>query len=318
MPLSSASIFAATVPVFAIVALGLILRRRGSLAPAADRSILFLTITLTYPAYILRKILGDPALHDFANIWIPAACGVGFMLLGMGISWLVGPLFGLKNRKERGTFAVACSVQNYGYIPIPILAVLFPDHGWAGILFVYTLGIELVMWTVGMMLISGSARGAARHLLNPVVLSIVIGVTLNLLNLDKYIPEWFGKLMEMLGNCSFPLGLMMFGIALADLLKEPGWHREWRTPVGAVILRLAVLPATMIFITLWLAPGDHFRHIVAVQASMPAAMFPLVMAKRYGGDEPTAMRVILFTTIVSFATIPFVVQAALKWLGVGS
>lgn len=106
----------------------------------------------------------------------------------------------------------------------------------------------------------------------------------------------------------------MFGTSMTDLLESPGWHKNWRTPLGAVLLRLLVLPLTMIYLTHWLQPGIHFRHIVSVQAAMPAAMIPLIMAKRYGGDEPTAVRVILFTTLVSLVTIPLVVQAALQWL----
>lgn len=314
MALSPASIFAAALPVFLIVVLGWLLRKLGKMTAAADDSIIFLTVGITYPAFILHKILGDNALHDLRNLLIPSACGAGFMLLGLLVAWGMAPWFGLRERSSRGTFAVACSIQNYGYLPIPILAGLFPDNAWAGILFVFSLGVELVLWTVGVMVLSGSARGAGRSLFNPVVLSILIGITVNFLGWDAGIPHWFLRLLEMLGNCSFPLGLLLFGAALADLLKLEAWHHQWRTSVGAVLLRLGLLPLMMVAIALWIAPGEHLRHIISVQAAMPAAMFPLVMAKRYGGDEATAMRVILFTTLVSFATIPFAVQAAMHWL----
>ena len=312
MAISSGSILSATLPVFACVGLGAWLRWRGRLTPAADSSVLFLAIYITYPAYILRKILGDKELHEATNLLLPAACGAGFMLLGLLIAGLVAPWFGLHTRKQRGTFAVACSIQNYGYIPIPILTALFPDQAWVGILFIYTLGVELVLWTVGVVCLGGKAH--LRQLMNPVVLSIVVGVAMNFLGWDAHVPVWLGSWLEMIGLCSFPLGLIMFGTSLTDLLQQPGWHKEWRTPLGGVLLRLAVLPATMILLTYWLQPGDHLRHIIAVQSAMPAAMIPIIMAKRYGGDEPTAMRVILFTTLVSLVTIPLVVQLALQWL----
>lgn len=314
MPISSGSILTATLPVFACVALGAWLRWRKRLVPAADSSILFLAIYITYPAYILRKILGDPQLHNPANLVLPVACGAGFMLLGMVVARLVAPWFGLKTPREKGTFAVACSLQNYGYIPIPILTALFPDQAWVGILFLYTLGLELVLWTVGVVALGGAGKANPRQLLNPVVLSIVIGVSATLAGWDTYVPAWLSQWLEMIGMCSFPLGLIMFGTSMTDLLESPGWHKNWRTPLGAVLLRLLVLPLTMIYLTHWLQPGIHFRHIVSVQAAMPAAMIPLIMAKRYGGDEPTAVRVILFTTLVSLVTIPLVVQAALQWL----
>ena len=314
MPLSSATIFYATLPVFIIVALGWLLRSKGKVGAESDSAIIYLTIYVTYPAFVLHNMIGDPALRDFRNLFIPAACGAGFMLLGLGIAWLVAPWFGLRDRRARRTFSVACSLQNYGYFPFPILAGLFPDHAWAGTLFVFCLGLELMMWTVGIAVISGSARGAVRALFNPGVITILAGVAINLLQWETHLPGWSMRLMEMLGNCSFPLGLLIFGTSLADFLKEGSWRHEWRTSAGAVFLRLGLLPLLMVLITLWIAPGEQMNHIVGVQMAMPAAMFSLIFAKHYHGDEPTAMRVILFTTLVSFATIPFAVQVALRWL----
>lgn len=321
MPLSPSAIFPATLPLFFIILLGWWLRRRGKLPADVDHAIVYLTVYVTYPAFILHKMHGDPALHEARNLVVPAACGAGFMLLGMAVAWLVAPWFGLRERRTRGSFAVASSIQNYGYFPIPILAGLFPDHAWAGTLFIFSLGIEFVLWTAGITVISGSARGATRALFNPVLLSILIGIMLNLIPWETSLPGWLPpllawvpKLLEMLGNCSFPLGLLIFGATLADLLQAGAWRQEWRTSVGAVLLRMGLFPVLMVLITLWIAPSEQLRHVIGVQAAMPAAMFPLIMAKRYGGDEATAMRVILFTTLVSFATIPFVVQAALHWL----
>ena len=316
MAISSATIFYATLPVFIIVALGWLLRFKGKVGAESDSAIIYLTIYVTYPAFVLHNMIGDPALRDLRNLLIPAACGAGFMLLGLGIAWMVAPWFGLRERRARGTFAVACSVQNYGYFPFPILAGLFPDHAWAGTLFVFCLGLEWMIWTVGIAVISGSARGAVRALFNPGVITILIGVAINLLHWESHLPGWSMRLMEMLGNCSFPLGLLIFGTSLADFLKEGSWRHEWRTSAGAVFLRLGLLPLLMVLITLWIAPGVQMNHIVGVQMAMPAAMFSLIFAKHYHGDEPTAMRVILFTTLVSFATIPFAVQAALRWLTV--
>ena len=48
---------------------------------------------------------------------------------------------------------------------------------------------------------------------------------------------------------------------------------------------------------------------------MPAAVFPMIIARRYGGDEATAMRVVVVTTLVSLLTIPFAVKLALQLAG---
>jgi predicted permease len=315
MHFSSADILAATLPVFALMGLGFWFRRAGWIEAAADRSLLFLTVNVTYPSLILYKILGDSALRDPVNVWLPALCGAGFMAVGIGLGWLAAPLFGLRQPRSRNTFALACSVQNYGYLPIPILTALFPGDGWAGILFIYSLGIELVLWTLGVMMVSGQGLGAVRHMINPVVLSILLGVGLNFAGAGAHCPRWLHSVIVTLGDSSIPLGLLIVGITLADLTRSPGWHRDWRTPLGGVTLRLALLPLMMLAVAKFIAPGPQFRHVLAVQAAMPAAVFPMILARRYGGDETTAMRVIVVTTLVSVATIPFVVRWALAWLG---
>lgn len=315
MPISAATILAATLPVFAIIALGFWFRRRGWLQAGADRSILFLTINVTYPALILHKILGDEALHNPDNIWQPAACGAGLMALGIAVAWLAAPLFGLTESKTRRTFALACSVQNYGYLPIPIMAALFPQGSWGGVLFVYSLGIELVLWTLGVLLLTGHVGGAARQVFNPVVFSILLGVTLNLAKIDHHVPSFASDVLLRLGECAIPLGLLMVGVTLADLVQGSAIAKDWRAPIGGVILRLGLLPATMVTVAWWVAPTLEFRHVLAVQAAMPAAVFPMILARRYGGDEATAVRVIVFTTLASIATIPVVLKLALQLLG---
>jgi len=48
---------------------------------------------------------------------------------------------------------------------------------------------------------------------------------------------------------------------------------------------------------------------------MPAAVFPIVMARHYGGDPATAMRVVIGTSVVGLATIPLWIRFGMKFVG---
>jgi predicted permease len=313
----------AVLPVFLLMGVGALLRRLRILAPEHDPAFIALAVNVTYPCLILGNIVGNPSLRDPANIWLPMLCGAGFMIGGGALSWLVAPLFRLREGAVRRTFALSCSIQNYGYLPIPILRAIFPGGNWMGVLFIYTLGVELVLWTAGVWLMNPRSRGAARNVLNPVVLSIVLGLVLNALPwsvADGRTGPWFlssiGQVVHMLGECAVPLGLIVVGATLYDLMSKPGWHSDAGAAIGGVVMRLAVLPLTMLGgLALLPAAGTELRHIIAVQAAMPAAVFPMIIARRYGGDEATSMRVIVMSTLVSLFTIPFAVKAALHWVG---
>lgn len=47
---------------------------------------------------------------------------------------------------------------------------------------------------------------------------------------------------------------------------------------------------------------------------MPSAVFNIVIARHYGGRAPTAVQVVIATTVVSLASTPLVLAWALKHL----
>jgi predicted permease len=49
---------------------------------------------------------------------------------------------------------------------------------------------------------------------------------------------------------------------------------------------------------------------------MPAAVFPIIMARHYGGDPPTALRVVMSTSAASILTIPLWLRFGIKFAGV--
>ena len=123
------------------------------------------------------------------------------------------------------------------------------------------------------------------------------------------------RFLDMLGACAIPLGVLLSGAMLADLLRQPGSLGDWKTCVGAVLLRLAVLPALVLATAVWTPMTATLRQVLAVQAAMPAAVFPIILARRYGGHELTAVRVLVFTTVAAVVTSPAAVALALRWVG---
>lgn len=315
----------AVLPVFLIMGAGALLRRLRLLTAQGDSTLLALAVNVTYPCFIIENIVGNESLRNPANVWPPVLCGAGFVIIGAALTWLAAPLFRIRSGPVRRTFALSCAVQNYGYLPIPILREIFPGDTWMGVLFIYSLGIELVLWTLGVWLMNPHTKGAARNVLNPVVLSIFLGIGLNFLPVHAWCEpgqpaRWallsIQRATHLLGECAVPLGLLVSGATLYDLISKPGWHSDAGAAVGGLVMRMILLPLTMLgTLALLPAAGADFRHVIAVQAAMPAAVFPMIIARRYGGDEATAMRVIVVTTMVGLVTIPFAVKFALSLAG---
>lgn len=314
--LSSGDLIQATLPVFLIIGLGILLRRRGSLQPAADSTLMGLTFYVTYPCLILHALLEkSPPMRSTAEWITPFACGIVLPLAGVIVGWLLAPVFRVRNPLSRRNFAFTSSLQNYGYLPIPILERLFPDGLWKAPLFICTLGIELVIWTVGVLMLGGG-RDAWKRVFNPVVGAVILGIIFQACGLAGNVPQslnWAMHLMKMLGDCAFPLGILMIGASLSDVSGASAKGGSWLPAAGGTLTRMAVLPFLYWAAIHFCAVAPEFRHVLAVQAAMPAAMFPIVLARNYGGDEILVSRIVIATTAVSFLTIPLVLPWMLAW-----
>jgi predicted permease len=333
-------IVGALASVFAVIGVGILARERDWLSEEADQSLLRLIINVLMPCLILDTILGNSALKEPRNLLIPPVVGLATELLGFGLAIVVAHLgkrlVGLETSAQRGTFAACVGIYNYGYIPIPLVSLLFLDvavrEATMGVLFVHNMGVELGIWTAGVMLLSGRpGRNWWRQVLNPPCLSILVALTLNFIlfstagsTAPRVLTSSFqmlGQAVHWLGQSAIPLSMVLIGATIADQLR-PNGERANAADASKVIfwsclLRVGLLPMVFLAIGL-LVPGTaELKRVIAIQAAMPSAVFPIVMARHYGGDPPTALRVVLGTSLVSLVTIPFWIPTGLKLLGLG-
>ena len=183
MPTTYLSLFAAVAPVFLTIGAGWAIRRAGWLTEDADASLLRVVVNLLYPCLILDTIPGNPALDRAANLLLAPAVGFGTVALGYGLSYLAAPLFGVR---ERRTFAFTTGLYNYGYVPLPLIQLLF-DRQTSGVLFIHNLGTETALWTLGIMLIGGRTYRLS-SIFNPPVLAILLAVALHFAGGRAWLP----------------------------------------------------------------------------------------------------------------------------------
>jgi malate permease and related proteins len=56
------------------------------------------------------------------------------------------------------------------------------------------------------------------------------------------------------------------------------------------------------------------KSVLIIQAAMPATIFPIVVTRAHHGDMPTALRVILGTSVIGLITIPLWIGYGLHWI----
>ncbi len=307
------SVLDAVLPVFTLIGAGLILRRLQWLTATADASLLRLTINVLIPCLIFDSLLGNTAVRQVGNVLIPPLMGFFTVGLGAGLGILAARLVPEQQGMTRRTFAFTVAVYNYGYIPLPLAQSLF-DRETVAVLFVHNLGVEVALWTLGAMLLSASRAGTWwQRLATPPVLAIPLTLVINALFADG-VPAFLHRSAHLLGQCAIPMGMVLIGATIADHLGELAVARGGRVMGLAVVLRLGVLPGVFLLVAALLPVSPELQRVMLLQAAMPAAVFPIVMTRHYGGDPATALRVVVATTACSLITMPLWIQLGLAWL----
>lgn len=303
-------VFLAVIPVYLIVGIGPLLRRSGLLKQEADASIMGVAVHVLLPALILHSMLGNPMMTDVKVVCSSMAVGFGLVCIATFIAYFCGGFFGLKNGGGRRTFGVTTGIQNYGYLAIPMVASLFPKDGAMAVLFVHNMGVEIAMWTISLMLLSGDFKISARLFLKGPIVAVVVGLLINFTGLATSLPQPVMKTLEMLGMCALPVALLLIGTTLYDLLGKEKF--KLGICIGACFLRLLLFPATILATAYFLPLSLPLKQVLCVQAALPAAMFPIIMAKHYGGQVGVAVQVVLSSTILSVVTMPLIIYLGMK------
>ena len=116
------------------------------------------------------------------------------------------------------------------------------------------------------------------------------------------------------GACTIPMALLLSGALIADNINKESLRHGSRTIFASSAVRIGILPALILLVTK-IAPLDvTLKSVLVVQAAMPAAIFPIVVTRVHHGDMPTALQVVLGTSIIGLITIPLWIGFGLHWI----
>jgi malate permease and related proteins len=302
-------------PVFALIGVGVAVRRLHWIEGEAETSLIRLTVNVCYPCLIFESVANNAALQSPGNLLLPPLLGFGITWLAIRFGLLIAQAIGLHVGTGLRTFGLTVGIANYGYLPLPIMAAIWGTES-QGVLLVHNVGVEIAIWTVGVLVLSGqSLREGWRKLVSPVVITLAVAVVFNLTRATPFLPGVVSQTIHALAVCAIPLGLIMSGVNLAQYLHNPRELFDPKITIAASIVRLGVLPLAIITLAKFLPCSIELKRVLVVQAAMPTAIFPIILAKLYGGHPRTAVQIALGTTALGILVIPLWLRFGLAWLG---
>jgi len=270
-----------------------------------------MVFSVMFPCFILDRMLGAEALQNFQTLGTGVGLGFGLITAGIAIGYLVGKMIGLKRGSGIRSFALACGCQNYGFAAVPVVEVLWGTSAVA-VLFVHNIGVEAAIWSIGVMLLTGERGFRWRRLINGPIIAVVVGLSLVLLRIDHFVTGPPRTAMSMLGIGAFPLAIMMAGALIVDMVGSE--KPSLKIITGSMLVRFILAPSLIILSAKFIPMAVELQQVLLVQASMPAAMGSILLAKLYGGRPAVAAQIVVGTTVVSIFTLPYIITFGIRYL----
>jgi predicted permease len=305
------TILLSVLPVYALIIGGAVLRKVGILKANYDAWILRIIFWVMAPCFILDRMLGAEILRNYYTLGIGISLGFALIIAGILVGYLVGKAIGLEHGHGMRTFALAAGCQNYGYTAVPVVQILWGSSALA-VLFVHNIGVEIAIWSFGVMLLSGDRKIKWKRMINGPIIAVVIGLILVMLRVDDKVTGPFRSVISMVGIGAFPIALVMTGAAMMDLVgtEKP----SWKIIFGSILVRMILVPILIIASAKCIPMSLELKQVLVVQAAMPAAMVPILLAKIYGGRPAVAVQIVIATTVISLFSLPFIITYGMRFL----
>ena len=168
-------------------------------------------------------------------------------------------------------------------------------------IFLYILGFNILMWSVGSFLIFKKEKEGfkMRSLFTMPIVSIIISLLCVYLKINKFFPELIISPLALVGKMSFPLSMILLGAWLAK-----GEKLASKEALLASFIKLFLLPFVFFILILKFKLFSLWGFFILTQASMPsAASLPIVAQMRGGNSEVVSCGVFLSHVLALF-TVP--------------
>ena len=286
---------------FALLAVGLLLRKVGLFNETAKTLLTDLVLYVTLPCSIILSFQMDIKAELLGSLSIIFLISVGVQV----ICYLLTRLTFLKvDPDKRSVLHYGILVSNAGFLGLPIAGELF---GATGLMYasIYLIPQRVVMWTAGLAIFSPAAvnkkQAARKVILHPCMVAVYVGLILMLTRLP--IPAFARMTLTSLGGCTTALSMLLIGSLFGEMKREH-LHID-RNLVQFSFLRLVLIPLVSLVIGQLLGIDSLLIGVGVILAAMPGGSSTVILASKYGRDTTYASKLVIISTMLSLVSIPF-------------
>ena len=304
------AILTGVLPIFALILVGFLAGRRGSIADAGIVGINRFVFYVALPPLMFR-LMAELGPEQFGEPGFIAAY-LGGEIVVFALAALVAGTVHRRRIDGQAVAGMTASFSNGVFLALPLAIAMKGEAGAGPALVVITIDsvvvfpLTLMLMEIGRGADGGFRQGVLKTLrglaTNPMLLSVLAGGLWGAGGVP--LPEPVDATVRLVGAAAAPCALFALG---ATLSRQTG-ARFQPEVLFLVVLKLAALP----LLVWWLAHRvfvmpDDWADIAVVIAAMPTGATAYVVARQYDRSLSVAASAVLLSTAVSVVTVSCVV-----------
>ncbi len=294
----------AVTQILLVAGVGYFLKRTNFLSDKGLDALSRLVIDVTLPLMIFAQLVTGFDIKAHGNWWIFPLISFAVTIFGLAVGGVFSVLIEGKCKKLQ--FVNLVSFQNSGFLPIALVAALLP-RSQASVMFIYLflflIGFNLVMWPMAAYLFSCSRQSQVKvsTILNPPVVAALLGLVAVFLGAGRYIPGVVVQPMQLLGNCTVPLAMIVVG---ADLAQMKISRFDGRSMFFLAIAKLMMMPLIGLWFVSIVPLPPLAGLLIVMQCAVPPATSLSVIVRAGGHEDMLVSQGIFIGHVLSIITLP--------------
>jgi len=294
----------AVTQIFLLGAIGYFLVKRDILGQNGLASLSRLVIEITLPILIFCQLVKDFTFSLYPNWWVFPLLSLAITFLGLLVGFLfVGFIQGSQNKSQ---FLSLAAFQNSGYLPLMLVAALLPKEKADTMfiyLFLFLLGFNLVMWSLGVHMLSftRAKRFELGSLFSPPVIATTFSLLFIFFGFNRFVPGVVLRPLRTVGDCTLPLAMFVVGGNLAQIHLG----KINKKAMALVLLaKLVILPLLGILLILKFKFPELIGLLIVMELGVPSATSLSLIITHYKREDIFISQGVFLGHILSLITLP--------------
>lgn len=288
---------------FVCMVIGFVLNRKKLLPENGATVLSKLENYVLVPALIVKTFMENCTVKSLSENYTIILSSLFCLTLALMIAIPLAKAF-TKDSYTVSIYRYALAFGNFGFMGNAIVpAILGQGTLYHYMLFTLALNTAVYTWGVLILIPKGEEKKSVlKCLINPIFISIIIGMILGLTGATPYVPEFVTNSVGSLSSCMGPLAMVLTGFVIGDydilaLLKKGRIYI-------ATFLRLIVFPTVFVWLLSLTGVSKEILTLAFFAFATPLGLNTVVFPAAYGSDTSTGASMAMISHTLCVLTIP--------------